>query len=200
MKNEKYRLTILSEIDGVTKDLHLFDIVHELKKLVTQLKNGKALAITLHFANIEELLQHIKKCFKKHIIAAGGVVVNSQNDMLFIYRNGFWDLPKGKVETDEDIANTAVREVMEETGMVNVVLKQPLKTTFHTYNESNILVLKETRWYKMFSDDTNLSPQTEEGITELKWVAENELDQYAAKSYPNIQLLLEDYKQQNTLT
>lgn len=197
VENDKYRLTILSEIDGVTKDLFLFDIQHELKKLIKTLQEGKATTVILSFYNVTELLEKIKKCFKKHIIAAGGVVRNSKNDILFIYRNGFWDLPKGKVEPNEDIAATAVREVIEETGMNNVELKRALKTTFHTYKELNVLVLKETRWYEMFSDDNNLNPQTEEGISELKWVATNEIDVYCHKSYPNIQVLLNDYMQQH---
>ncbi len=197
MKNPKYKHTVFAETDSTSKDLHLFDIVHELKKLIVALQNGKIETLTLHFNEPDNLLQYVVKCFKKHIVAAGGVVRNSNNDMLFIFRNGFWDLPKGKVEPGEDIANTAVREVIEETGINNIELKKTLKTTFHTYKEFNILVLKETRWFEMFSDDTNLQPQTEEGITELKWVAANEINNYCNKSYPNIQVLLYDYLMQN---
>ena len=48
-----------------------------------------------------------KKCWKffsKYftlISAAGGVVRNKKGELLFIYRNGFWDLPKGKIEKNE---------------------------------------------------------------------------------------------------
>lgn len=193
VKNERYRHTVLAEIDSSERHLHLFDLQHELKQLVSALQNNRVQTISLFFNNVESLLEKVMKCFKKHIIAAGGVVENDAGDILFIYRNGFWDLPKGKLESDEDIANTAVREVMEETGMVNIVLGKELKTTFHTYREGKIFVLKETRWYAMKSNDTNLTPQTEEGITELKWVPKKELPEYLDKSYPNIKVLMCDY-------
>jgi len=184
---------VVAIIDNKERHILLYDLVHELKQVIGLLQNAKATSITLQFNNLEELLQKVKKCFKKHIIAAGGIVKNSNNDILFIYRNGFWDLPKGKVELNEDIANTAVREVMEETGMVNATLGKTLKTTFHTYKEANYLVLKETRWYEMFSDDTALTPQIEEGITDLKWVPQAMLQYYIDRSYPNIKVLLDDY-------
>ena len=37
------------------------------------------------------------------IKAAGGVVENENNEILFIFRNGKWDLPKGKVEKKEKV-------------------------------------------------------------------------------------------------
>jgi 8-oxo-dGTP pyrophosphatase MutT (NUDIX family) len=193
VENGKYRHTVVAIIDNKERHILLYDLVHELKQVIGLLQNAKATSITLQFNNLEELLQKVKKCFKKHIIAAGGIVKNSNNDILFIYRNGFWDLPKGKVELNEDIANTAVREVMEETGMVNATLGKTLKTTFHTYKEAHYLVLKETRWYEMFSDDTALTPQIEEGITDLKWVPQAMLQYYIDRSYPNIKVLLDDY-------
>lgn len=180
----------MAEIDNSERHLHLFDLQHELKQLVIALQNNRVQTISLFFNDIDSLLEKVKKCFKKHIIAAGGVVENDNGDILFIFRNGFWDLPKGKLESDEDIANTAVREVIEETGIVNVELGKELKTTYHTYREGKIFVLKETRWYAMKSNDTNLTPQTEEGITELKWIPKNSLQEYLDKSYPNIKVLM----------
>ena len=34
----------------------------------------------------------------KLVIAGGGVVFNKNKEILFIFRNGYWDLPKGKIE------------------------------------------------------------------------------------------------------
>ena len=50
--------------------------------------------------------------------AGGGLVYNKKNQVLFIFRNGKWDLPKGGIEKGEKIAYTAIREVEEETGIV----------------------------------------------------------------------------------
>lgn len=55
--------------------------------------------------------------------AAGGVVTRSGPDgveVLVVHRPRYddWTLPKGKVERDETAADTARREVQEETGFV----------------------------------------------------------------------------------
>ena len=59
---------------------------------------------------------------KKTIIAAGGLVLNEKNELLMIFRRGFWDLPKGKVDEGETLEQCAVREVKEETGLQNIRL------------------------------------------------------------------------------
>ncbi len=46
------------------------------------------------------------------IIAAGGIVVNPNKEILWIFRRGFWDLPKGKLDPNESIEACAIREVM----------------------------------------------------------------------------------------
>jgi 8-oxo-dGTP pyrophosphatase MutT (NUDIX family) len=48
------------------------------------------------------------------IEAAGGMVLNTQGDVLMIYRRGFWDLPKGKIDPGESTETCAIREVQEE--------------------------------------------------------------------------------------
>ena len=48
--------------------------------------------------------------------AAGGVVYNQEQSMLMIFRNGIWDLPKGKIERGEDPEMAAIREIFEECG------------------------------------------------------------------------------------
>ena len=34
----------------------------------------------------------------ENVKAAGGLVMNKEGKLLFIYRKGIWDLPKGKVD------------------------------------------------------------------------------------------------------
>ena len=46
----------------------------------------------------------------KYIIAAGGVVYNSNDEILVIFRNGKWDLPKGKLEDGMERVNSPVRK------------------------------------------------------------------------------------------
>ena len=54
-------------------------------------------------------------CSKHTLIeAAGGLVYNIENQLLMIFRNNKWDLPKGKLEVGENIQECAIREVEEE--------------------------------------------------------------------------------------
>lgn len=121
----------------------------------------------------------------KRIYAAGGLIFNKEGSCLMIYRNGVWDLPKGKKEDDEDIAATALREVKEECG-VTAQLGQLITITHHTYWLNQDLVVKSTYWYKMFADKTDATPQTEEGIEKCEWVTAEDLDYRLANTYPSI--------------
>jgi 8-oxo-dGTP pyrophosphatase MutT (NUDIX family) len=128
------------------------------------------------------------------ITAAGGIVENEEGKILFMYRRGHWDLPKGKLDEGETIEECAVREVEEETGLANILLGEVVGITIHHYNEKDIDIEKETHWYAMkIQGEQNLAPQLEEDISELKWVSEHELQSYLANTYPNIIEIVERY-------
>ena len=119
--------------------------------------------------------------------AAGGLVTNSRGEFLLIRRSGLWDLPKGHQEPGEAIETTALREVEEETGISGLVLGDFIKVTDHTYFRNEKWHLKHTWWYGMsVSDDPELTPQTEEGITEVRWVSKEELPELLKQTYPTI--------------
>lgn len=128
------------------------------------------------------------------IEAAGGLVFNHQNDLLMIYRRGVWDLPKGKVDDGETLEQCAVREVMEETGLQHIQLIEFLTTTYHTYKQKGITILKPSHWFKMVSSvEEILIPQTEEDITQIKWMSKAEAYEVKNKMYPTIRLIVEQY-------
>ncbi len=110
----------------------------------------------------------------KPISAAGGIVFRIEVDgikVLLIYRNGFWDLPKGKLEKGESIPMCAVREVSEETGSLLPMIISDLGTTYHEYIQKNVEYGKTTFWYSMiFPHQVELKPQLEEGIEQIEWV------------------------------
>lgn len=121
------------------------------------------------------------------IEAAGGLVFNPENKVLMIFRNGKWDLPKGKLESGELIEECAIREVEEECGVLELEIESVLSETYHTYNLNGEDILKKTIWFRMntvFCGD--LIPQIEEGITEVKWCSEKEVTENLENSYPNI--------------
>ena len=130
------------------------------------------------------------------IIAAGGIVMNPNHEILWIYRRGFWDLPKGKLDPNETIENCAIREVMEETGINHLVLGKLILTTTHQYHDKylNEEVEKTTYWYQMSTDKLQAGiPQTEEDIEAVAWVKQADLAPYLAKTYDNIKKVMEAF-------
>lgn len=123
----------------------------------------------------------------KEVNAAGGLVRNRRGDYLLIRRDGLWDLPKGHQEAGEDISVTAVREVMEETGVDNLSLGKLICITDHCYRRNNIWHLKHTWWYEMtYMEPVDLTPQTEEDISKAAWVAKSSLPPFLKNTYPSI--------------
>ena len=119
--------------------------------------------------------------------AGGGLVTNSKGEFLLIRRSGLWDLPKGHQEPGEPIEETAVREVEEETGIKGLILGKFIRVTDHTYFRNEQWHLKHTWWYSMDCGcDCDFVPQTEEGITEVRWVQKAELKEFLQHTYPTI--------------
>jgi 8-oxo-dGTP pyrophosphatase MutT (NUDIX family) len=148
------------------------------------------LALIYH-PNINELIAAFK-LLHTEIVAAGGIVKNEQDEVLLIERKGRWDLPKGKAEKNETIEQTAIREVMEETGVKNLVIDNLAYTTIHTYKEDKVQIWKTTHWYNMnCTGMQNLQPQVAEKITDVKWVALNTIKQYTNNCFGNVKEILE---------
>ena len=146
----------------------------------------------IYHHNLEELMQLFSGCFK-NIEAAGGVVFNPQNEILFIHRLGVWDLPKGKAEKGESIKETAVREVEEECSISPLGIIRPLSPTFHTYPHKGKTVLKKTHWYQMeYNGSDTPQPQVEEDITEACWIHKDQLEKVYQNTYPSIIEVLEE--------
>lgn len=121
-----------------------------------------------------------------HISAAGGLISNKDGDYLMIYRLGKWDLPKGKHEEGEEIKNTAAREVEEETGL-KMKPGRLLCTTYHTYRMEDEFIIKKTFWYSMiYAGDKKPVPQTEEDITECRWISKSKVNEYLTETYQSI--------------
>lgn len=119
--------------------------------------------------------------------AAGGVVRNAQGEFLAIIRHGKWDLPKGKIEENEEKPTAALREVEEECGITGVKITHFLTTTFHVYRRNNQRILKPTYWYRMFyKGNEPLQPQTEEGIEALRWLPANEKHTFLSNTYASL--------------
>jgi len=139
-------------------------------------------------------LVELKKSFFKHftpIEAAGGIVQNKNEEILFIYRLDKWDLPKGKVEPEEDLQTCAIREVEEETAATNLTITRKVGETYHTYNAYGKHYIKTTHWYQMTCKGKQvLAPQTEEDIAAIKWIKSDNLEEPMKNTYPSIRDIL----------
>lgn len=157
-----------------------------INSMLHEMKLEKIHTGILYHKNLEALKKAVFKKFTL-IQAAGGVVMDKSNTILFIFRKGKWDLPKGKVDPGEPLDVCALREVKEETGLTDVTLVKPLLVTYHTYDENGKHMLKETHWFLMRARaDQPVQPQEEEQITEIKWVTPLELDTYFNNTFPLI--------------
>ena len=165
-----------------------------LKVLVNAFEeNPQTESLVIQSENIDETWKKFTSLYTI-LKAAGGVVINSQtNKLLMIFRNGKWDLPKGKIEAGEEADVAAVREVYEECGIGELKLSKQIKTSFHTYPYKETVILKKTYWFLMSSTDISTPvPQLEEGIVEARWMDKAEVKKALKNAYSSIVELLNE--------
>jgi len=159
-------------------------------KVIKLLSTTDLQGVYLYHKNPDKLISGFLKLLP-NVVAGGGKVFNSQNEILFIYRNNKWDLPKGKIEGAESIKETAIREVEEETGVTGLKIQQVLPITYHVFKRNGKYKIKITHWFEMkTSYSGKLNPQIKEGITKVKWLNKIETKKAMENSYANIKRLL----------
>ena len=128
--------------------------------------------------------------------AAGGIVV-ADGKFVSIMRHGIPDLPKGHIEQGETPEVAAIREVEEETGITNLKIVKDLPSTWHCYLEHGQWTLKRTYWYLMSTTEAiQAKPQTEEGITEIKLIGNEEVEAFLKNTFRSIsEILAQDLRQ-----
>lgn len=166
--------------------------IDHLLKIMTEKKHRKVKSIDIFVKNKEKAEEYLMSKFDV-VLAAGGVV-EKDDKILMILRNGLWDIPKGKLEKREKKREGAIREVEEETG-AKVDIESKLCATWHTYIRNKKFVLKHTFWYKMNClDESSLKPQKSEGIQKVVWMNENEVDLALHHTYKTIKRLVKKYR------
>lgn len=122
--------------------------------------------------------------------AAGGIPQASDGRQLLIFRENNWDIPKGMVEPGETLAQAAVREVEEETGLQDLSIGPLITKTYHIYDKYGGWHLKQTSWYHIQCPyQANTIPQTEEGITQAVWVTAHECRQRLSQSFASLRIV-----------
>lgn len=130
-------------------------------------------------------------------ISAGGLIVRKISSGWEVLRvrdmNGVWTFPKGKIEDDESLEETAVREIAEEVGLHGLLYLGKLTPIHYIYSRNG--QVDKTVHYFVFQYNGTLFPvgQAEEGIHEPTWVP---IDQAAIDiGYPDSAIpLIEEAK------
>jgi 8-oxo-dGTP pyrophosphatase MutT (NUDIX family) len=162
------------------------DIKIQINRFTT---NNKLQHLNIFGTDEKRGLKFVEKTLTP-IIAGGGLVRNDQGLYLFIFRNGKWDLPKGKSEENETPEICALREVSEECNMNLKLLEieKPIGSTFHIYKQNRSTFLKQTHWYQMSygGNPELIKPQTEENIERCIWVDEETIPKLMKNTYASI--------------
>ena len=167
------------------------DVIIKLLYLLRTRKLKNLDSVTILTDRQKEVKDFIKSRFTV-IKAAGGVVTKSKK-VLFIFRLGKWDLPKGKFDKGETPQECAVREVEEECG-IKVKLGPEICKTWHTYTHNRKSILKKTYWYAMENvSDEGMKPQKEEGIEDIRWLGHHEAKIALVNSYPSMRYLYKKF-------
>lgn len=190
-------LTVPNELNNKTytnTNILLYRDFDQIEKWVSDAENYLAPAnVIFMYSEPEELWKKFKTLFK-NIDAAGGLVKNEMNELLFIYRKGKWDLPKGKVDKGEKPCDTALREVYEETGLTDIKIERELIKTYHIYRHNNELILKKIHWFLINNRGScNFRIQTEEHIEKASWFKRNDLDNILGNTYGSIKDVFDVY-------
>ncbi len=196
MQNAIYNIYINDKLlviaEATPKGLHNYQELNTEKadlKLIYKIvaKAADRQTFLLLCKNAKTTLRKLAKSVRL-IEAAGGLVKNERKEYLVIFRNGIWDLPKGKIEEGEKTRKAAVREVEEECGIHVKKAGRKICKTYHVYLQRNDeLALKKTHWYRMKAEgQEKLKPQKEEGITKACWFTREKFSILTKNTYPSI--------------
>ncbi len=171
------RVISFRSAEQLHREYKLFARSYKLKKLIV--------------TGDEKRIWKVFRSLFGYIEAAGGVVKNEKGNLLMIYRNKHWDIPKGKMEKGESPDQTALREVEEECGVKYLKIVRELMITHHIFYQDKNQWMKRTYWYEMIcKDSTKPTPQAIEGIEEAKWMSKEEVKKIANKIYPSLREVL----------
>lgn len=164
----------------------LFNVIDKLEK------NPDKMTFGVYSDDLPKMWKAFKDIYQV-VKAAGGIVRREDGKCLFIERMSVWDLPKGKKDKGEKARQTAIREVQEETGL-RCAIESKVLNTWHTYRESDgTRILKKTNWYEMQVLDGEVILQTEEQITDHRWMAPDVFLKSGLKTYRSISGLVSTY-------
>ena len=130
------------------------------------------------------------------VIPTCGGVVFADDRILFILKGDRWELPKGKMDGSETKEETALREISEETGLLekDLLILEQLPTTYYYKIIDGVKRLKKTNWFFIkYAGDMNkgFKPAVDEGITECRWMGVDNMSEVYQNTYVRIMYLMD---------
>ncbi len=128
----------------------------------------------------------------KSIVASGPVII--QDGKLLVSKDNkddFYKIPGGRIEFGEELEETCIRQVKEETN-ADIELIKPLHTMViyknpQTQEEMSIILI---HFEAKLKNPDELKPNRED-IQEIKWLDIEEIKQGRHNVAPNIKFLIE---------
>ena len=128
----------------------------------------------------------------EQVTSAGGVVYRMENGspLVLLIRDSYgnWGFPKGRVERGEQPADSAQREVREETGIADSTLRGEIEVIDWWFRWQGRLIHKFCHFFLIETQQSDTTPQREEGITECRWATFD--DAITDISYTNARAVL----------
>lgn len=106
-------------------------------------------------------------------ISAGGVLYNPVIKKFYLINDFIkneWKLPKGGVEEGENLIQTALREIREETGFENIEIKtsEPVFNSHYIFEENSQKISKKVYYFLVFTNEEIGKPTIEMKQENLK--------------------------------
>ena len=122
----------------------------------------------------------MKRVRAREETSAGGVVfrIADGNTLFLLIRDSYrnWGFPKGHLESGELPEAAALREVSEETGLGDLVLRGTITTIDWHFRFRGRLIHKVCHFFLMETAEMDTSPQRAEGITACRWAPFDEAE------------------------
>lgn len=125
------------------------------------------------------------------IIRVKGIIFNAKNEVLIAHNNGTYQFPGGHLEKNEDMEESLVREIKEETGIQVSLATGPFMqicSYAKDYFGTGKNVLSKIYYYRIYSDDlpniaqTNYDSLERQSEFRLMYVPIYDLEEFLQKS------------------
>lgn len=159
-------------------------------------------AVVVFSWNVLKWKMHLLKPFRKNVVA---VIINDKNEILVIeniYDKGWFKLPQGGIEKNEDEKDSLMREIYEETGLTKlkiVGMANEISSYYWPMDWSNSTITqerkeynehfcgqKQTIYFLRVTENEKFNTQEKDEVINHKWIKKEELKNYIVPIKKNI--------------